>query len=176
MKTIMLQGTPPRISLIGFMGSGKSTVGRMLAGRLKYSFLDLDDLIEKNAGKSIRCIFTEHGETRFRKLETEALYSLIEKDKLVIAAGGGAAVQKQNHTFFQNNSFTVYLEVSFDEFLRRTARDPDRPLLKRAEKELRELYNARLPIYRELGRIVKTDGKAPRLIADEILTLLGPAC
>ncbi len=169
----MLQNTPSRISLIGFMGSGKTTVGRMLAGRLKYSFLDLDDLVEENAGKSIRTVFAEQGEREFRKLETEALYSLTARNKVVIATGGGAAVQEENMAFFKENSFTLYLEVSFDEFLRRTGQDPYRPLLKRAEKELRGLYNARLPIYRELGRIIKTGGKSSQIITDEILTLLG---
>ncbi|MBA7631243.1 Shikimate kinase [subsurface metagenome] len=173
MEAVMAPTIPPRISLIGFMGSGKSTVGPLLAQKIGYSFLDLDDLIEERCGRTITEIFSQEGEPKFRLLETEALYSLSHGKRLVIAAGGGAAVQAANRTFFRNDSFTVYLEVSFEEFKRRTGRDPARPLLKMPQKDLRELFETRLSYYKKLGRRVITDGRSPQQITGEILALLG---
>ena len=118
---------PRRIALIGFMGSGKTTVGRLVAARLGYRFLDLDVLITENAGKSIREIFAEDGEETFRRIESDTLYSVREMNRLVIATGGGAPVRQENQEFFENLATTFYLEVSFKEFLNRTGRDHARP-------------------------------------------------
>ncbi len=151
------------------MGSGKTTVGRLLAARLGYRFLDLDVLITENAGKSIREIFDEDGEDAFRRIESDTLYSVREMNRLVIATGGGAPVRQENQEFFENLAATFYLEVSFDEFLNRTGKDRARPLLDRSEKELEKLYKSRLPIYRSLGKRVFTDSRQPQDIAAEIL-------
>jgi shikimate kinase len=164
--------TPHRIALIGFMGSGKTTVGRLVAARLGYRFLDLDILITENAGKSIREIFDEDGEETFRRIESDALYSVREMHRLVIATGGGAPVRQENQEFFENLAATFYLEVSFPQFLSRTGRDHARPLLDRSKKELEKLYNSRLPIYRSLGQRVLTDSRTPQDIASEILKAL----
>jgi len=164
--------TPHRIALIGFMGSGKTTVGRLVAARLGYRFLDLDVLITENAGKSIREIFDEDGEDVFRQIESDTLYSVREMNRLVIATGGGAPVRQENQEFFENLASTFYLEVSFEEFLNRTGRDHTRPLLDRSEMELAKLYKSRVSIYRSLGQRVVTDSRKPQDIAAEILKKL----
>ncbi|MEE9306686.1 MAG: shikimate kinase [Spirochaetia bacterium] len=164
---------PHRIALIGFMGSGKTTVGRLVASRLGYRFLDLDTLIVENAGKNIREIFDEDGEEVFRQIETDALYSLREMHRLVIATGGGAPIRQENQEFFENLARTFYLEVSYYEFLKRTGKDYSRPLLERTEKELKRLYESRLSIYRSLGRPISTNRKKPEEIAAKIWKKLG---
>jgi shikimate kinase len=163
---------PHRIALIGFMGSGKTTVGRLVAARLGYRFLDLDMLITENAGKSIREIFDEDGEEAFRRIESDALYSVREMNRLVIATGGGAPIRQENQEFFENLAATFYLEVSFKEFLNRTGRDHARPLLDRSERALAALYKSRLPIYRSLGQRIITDSRTAQDIAVEILEKL----
>ena len=140
-----------------------------MASRLGYRFLDLDTLIVENAGKSIRDIFNEDGEEVFRQIETEALYSLREMHRLVIATGGGAPIRQENQEFFENLATTFYLEVSFVEFLKRTGTDYRRPLLDQTEKELRGLYESRLSIYRSLGRPISTNHRKTEEIATKIL-------
>lgn len=164
---------PARIALIGFMGSGKSTVGALLARELGYSFVDVDERIEREQGRSIRQIFAVEGEELFRRLESEALEILASERRIVAAAGGGAPVRPENHSFFTRAAMTFYLHVSFGEFLRRTGADPARPLLLRGQQELRTLYQGRLAAYERLGRRVPTDGRAPGEVAREILALLG---
>jgi shikimate kinase len=112
------------VALIGFMGCGKTTVGRLLAARLGYAFLDLDRWLERRRGKSVRQIFQESGEEAFRDLESSALRELSSRRRVVIAAGGGAPVREANRPFFHEAS-TFYLEISFEEFLRARSQ-PDR--------------------------------------------------
>jgi len=162
---------PARVALIGFMGAGKSTVGRLLASRLRYAFLDLDAWIEGQRGQSIRQIFETEGEEAFRLLERDALAALASHRKVVIAAGGGAPMSEDNRAFFRDAA-TFYLEISFEEFLRRTAGSPDRPLRGRPLEELRALFESRLPVYRKLGVIVSSEGRTPPQVVEEILEKL----
>ena len=155
---------PPIIALIGFMGSGKSPVGRNLARKIDYGFIDLDEFIVKKHRHSIPEIFELYGEKQFRAWETEALYSLSGKRGLVIAAGGGAPVQPENQNFFKKNAFTVYLEVSFEEFLKRTIGNLGRPLLRMPQEKLESLFQVRLPVYRKLGHGITADKKSPEEI------------
>ena len=162
---------PDRVALIGFMGCGKTTVGRLLAARLGYAFLDLDQWLERRQGKTIRQIFQESGEEAFRDLESSALGELSSRRRVVIAAGGGAPLREANRGFFRQAS-TFYLEISFEEFLRRTASSPDRPLRGRPVEELARLFESRLPVYRELGEKVSSEGRAPSEVVEEILEKL----
>jgi shikimate kinase len=162
---------PPRVALIGFMGCGKTTVGRLLAARLGYAFLDLDQWLEHSQGRSIRKIFQSEGEEAFRDLESSALRGHSSRHRVVIAAGGGAPMREANRPFFRQSS-TFYLEISFEEFLRRTAASPDRPLRGRPVEELAGLFESRLPVYRELGETVSSEGRAPAQVAEEILEKL----
>lgn len=101
-----------RIFLIGFMGCGKSSFGRRLARKLDYLFVDLDDAVEKKAGKPIAAIFDQHGEEAFRNLERDALHDTLSLKKAIIATGGGTPCHFDNMDFMLENGVTVYLKMS----------------------------------------------------------------
>jgi shikimate kinase len=162
---------PACVALIGFMGSGKSTIGRLLASRLGYTFVDLDAVIEAESGRSIQELFAEEGEPSFRVRESAALAALADRRSLVVATGGGAPIPEKNQAFFRAAA-TFYLEISFEEFLRRTTRSSERPLRGRSAEELRELYERRRPIYEALGARIPTGGRSPQEAVEKILDLL----
>ncbi len=162
---------PACVALVGFMGSGKSTIGRLLASRLGYSFVDLDAVIEAESGRSIRELFAEEGEPAFRARESAALASLAGRRSLVLAAGGGAPITEQNRPFFRAAA-TFFLEITFEEFLERTARSKKRPLRRRSIEELKALYERRRPVYEALGPRIPTSGRSPQEAVEEILDRL----
>jgi len=164
----------PLVALIGFMGSGKSTVGRIVAEKLGCRFVDTDALVVERAGAPISRIFSERGEAAFRELEAQVLLSLSSARGSVIAAGGGAPAQPRNRQFFLD-ARTFHLRVSFRSVRERTAEDTDRPLLSQNDDVVRRLYEGRLAAYEELGEPVETDGRTPLDVAEEIILLLrGP--
>jgi len=170
----LLQPFPPLISLIGFMGAGKTTVGRILAEKLEYDFIDTDGLVVARAGRPIAEIFEEQGETAFRLLESEAIRSLTARVRAVIAAGGGAPAQESNQVFFRVHAITFHLRVSVE-----NARDralameaPARPLLMQELSAVQRLFDERQTIYESLGTPVETDGCAPGEVAENIIELL----
>lgn len=164
------------VVLIGFMGAGKTTVGRELARMLNRSFYDLDPLIEGRAGKPIATLFAEQGEAAFRKLESTALRELLEtlEDELaVIALGGGAFAQETNRQLIRDRSLTVvFLDVALDEALRRCASAPGSRPLMNASEQATLLYEERLPFYRTAQSTVQTDGKTVAGVAQEIVSML----
>jgi shikimate kinase len=164
---------PARIALIGFMGSGKSTVGRILARSLGYVFVDLDTAVEQRAGMTVARIFEERGEEAFRLMEQEAVAALAARTRVVVAAGGGAPVREANRRFFSQLCRTFHLEVSFETVAQRTGSGAARPLLASGEAAVRRLYEERLPLYGSLGTGVPTDGRTPVEVAEEIVSLLG---
>jgi shikimate kinase len=125
--------TPQNIALIGYMGVGKSTVGRALSHKLHYGFFDTDDIIVQETGKSIEKIFEENGEAYFRKKETEVLKKILDapaKGGRVIACGGGLPIAKENQQLLKDNCFTVELICSDDVLAERIEADGNvRPLL-----------------------------------------------
>ncbi|MBL4578534.1 MAG: shikimate kinase [Flavobacteriales bacterium] len=135
-----------KIFLIGFMGSGKTSVGKRLAKSLDIEFIDLDKHIELRAGKSINDIFRDLGETKFRELEREALADLKGKSKCVIATGGGTPCFHDNIQFMNAGGKTVYLELTGDQLLKRLAKSRSkRPLLKDlTDKELKVFIEEKL--------------------------------
>ena len=141
-----------RIYLTGFMGSGKTTVGRLLAGNLNQQFFDLDHGIERKAGMAIQEIFGRSGEEAFRKLETETLQS-INIDSAVIATGGGCFIH--NEEWMLQNGTVVYLRVPFAILAQRVGADASRPLWRNAEK----LFTERETIYTRAH--FNVDGSAP---------------
>ena len=168
---------PPIIALIGFMGAGKTTVGKILAGKLGYEFVDTDDLIVARAGVPIADIFRRTGEAAFRRMETEALHSLVGRVRTVIAAGGGAPAHESNRTFFRAHAVTFHLRVSMMNARGRaqTPGGPVRPLLAQEEGEVQRLYDTRRSLYEAIGQPVETDGRTPHEVAEEIIRLLrGP--
>ncbi len=161
---------PRLIALIGFMGSGKSTIGRLLAIKVGYKFIDLDTLIQNKTGKTIPEIFKLEGEGKFREYETEVLWSQKDNTNAIISTGGGAPITSANRRFFKENVYTIFLNVTLDEVLKRTGKQKERPLLNQPREELESLYNYRLPIYLSLANLViQTDKKTPLEICQEIL-------
>ncbi len=156
--------------LIGFMGAGKTTVGRIIAERLGQPFVDSDVLIEQRLGREIRDIFATEGEAYFRELEHATVTDLVRGPEAVVALGGGAVEDLRTRAVLRNAS-VVYLRVSYDEAMSRIRGDSSRPLLSRPD--LDKVYERRLPIYQDVSVFtIDTDGRRPDAIALEALTEL----
>lgn len=163
------------IVLIGFMGCGKSTVGRKLANALSYEFSDTDAMIEEAYGKTISRMFEEDGEAYFREAETELLKKLSsEAEGLVLATGGGMPMREENATLLREIGTVFFLEAKIETILERLQNDTGRPLADGEDREarLRPLYEKRLPVYREAADyILDTEGKSFYAIIEEIKTV-----
>ena len=160
-----------KIALIGFMGSGKSSVAPLLAHRLGCTLVDTDSLILTRSGfTSIPLLFSEKGETAFRDIESEVAQSLRDSKHVVISTGGGIIGRPANMEALKNaGGLVVFLMTSFEEIQRRLAEFEDRPLFK-DPKQAAALYQARFPIYTSYADIaVTTDGKTPEQVCSEIL-------
>ena len=156
-----------RVYLVGFMGAGKTSVGRALAAQLGWSFVDLDAEIERSQKMAVRDIFSKSGELKFRQLESEHLKRVSERPRAVIALGGGASVDPENRLVIDSTGTSVWLNVRFETAARRVSTDGTRPLFKDLQHAER-LYETRLSIYR-LARIhVLADNRPPAEIAGEI--------
>ena len=152
------------IFLCGFMGCGKTTVGKLLAKRLKMRFVDMDKYIVKKEGKNISTIFEENGEEYFRQLETKAIAEL-SKISAVIATGGGAMLREQNAEIAEKNGKVVFLNVKFEVCYRRIKGDVRRPIAANSTKEeLLALYQKRYPIY-EANSSMTFDANIPAAAA-----------
>lgn len=162
------------IILTGFMGTGKSTVGRLLARRLGYGFVDLDELIEKDAGMPVKDIFAEHGEPRFRELESKSIEKLasgVLGASLVVSTGGGAVVSERNRSLLRGFGVIVCLRASGEEILRRVGNRPERPLLYGPDREekLKRLLGERQSAYSDCDLEVDTTGLRPEEVVGRIL-------
>jgi shikimate kinase/3-dehydroquinate synthase len=163
---------PSPVFLIGFMATGKSTVGRLVADRLGRRFVDLDAEIERQAGMTIADIFREEGEAHFRRLEADSLARVANDPHTVIACGGGAPCFGDNLTRMRGAGVVVSLTVPFDEVLARTAGDSSRPLLRQGREAAERLYAARERVYRGADVVIDAARKSPETIADEITARL----
>ena len=144
------------IALIGFMGAGKTVVGKVLAKKLSKEFIELDALIEQKAGKPIPEIFQQDGEVAFRELEIEVTKEVSQKKNVVIACGGGVVLNQINIDRLKKESLIVYLTASPEVILRRTLSDTnERPLLEATNKDLavKELLRFRQPFYERAAEI-----------------------
>ena len=160
--------------LIGMMGSGKSTVGKLLAKKLKTSFLDLDHYIELKNKMSIQDIFKEKGENYFRELEVDAL-SNIEGSKVVVACGGGIILDHRNRKKISSNGKVVFLKASTSSLNNRLLSNINRPLLndKNIEAELIKIWNQRKKYYYDTAEIIiNTDGINPETLSNQIIEKL----
>jgi len=168
---------PKRVVLVGPMGAGKSTIGRLLARELGYRFLDSDRIIEERCGANIPWIFDVEGEDGFRQRETSMLEELSNEVGTVLATGGGAVMRAENHGLLKKNAVVVYLKTSIDQQVERTRKDRNRPLLQNDDPEgvLRRLFAIRDPLYTELADIVMfTDRKSPRLVVRQLVNRINP--
>jgi shikimate kinase len=159
-------------AIVGYMGSGKTTLGLLLARATGVEFVDLDRAISKNAGKEIPEIFAEHGEDHFRDLEHEALLAALHGDApCIIACGGGVVVRQENRALLRNVS-TVFLREDTGVLYRRT-RGAGRPLRAPSREEFESRYLERLPLYREVADFeVEVDGRPPARVMEEVLGCL----
>ena len=161
--------------LVGPMGAGKSTIGRLLAKELRLPFKDSDKEIEQRTGASIPLIFDVEGEGGFRERERAVIAELSMQDGLVLATGGGAVMRPENRLALHAGGRVVYLHTSVEQQIDRTSRDRNRPLLRTANpaQVLRDLMAMRDPLYREVADIIiETDERPPRMVVQEILARL----
>lgn len=159
------------IVLCGFMGCGKSTVGKNLARKTGKKFLDMDTYIEKKAGMSVSRIFEKHGENGFRDMEHEACKELSEMSDLVIASGGGAFTFERNIEVFKGKDKIVFIDVPLEIIKYRLRNDKTRPLLQRPDKDkaMKELYDKRRPLYTAAADIIVTGKNTPLRTAYQII-------
>lgn len=159
------------IVLIGFMATGKTSVGRGLSKRLKREFFEIDETIEKKEGTSIKKIFETKGEGYFRKLEKEIVKEASKKDGIIISAGGGAVIDEENFKNLKENGILICLEASADVILERTKDLKTRPLLNtpNPKKKIEELLKKRAPYYKKADFCIDTDSLTVEQVVDKIV-------
>ena len=162
------------IALCGMMGSGKSAIGKILANKLDYNFIDVDKMIEIDAKKTIKKIFEEDGEEYFRDLEEKLTINILRHKKTIISLGGGAIVSKKIRNSIKKNSFNIYLNVDVDILTKRLQNSKTRPLIykKNLKKELINLIGVREKFYRKADLIVKNENnliKTTEIIIKKII-------
>ncbi len=174
---------PPRLYLIGYRGSGKSTVGRLLARRLGWDFVDADEHLEAQAGQSIFAIFAAEGEQGFRQREAAILRSLSERPRHVIATGGGVVLSAANRELLRATGHCVWLTGDPATLYQRLESDPAtrdrRPALSAwpGPEEVERLLRQREPLYREVAHLsVATENQTPESIVSAILSAWTPSC
>jgi len=161
---------------VGLMGAGKTTVGRMLARRLKLRFLDSDQEIEKRCGVRVPVIFEIEGEAGFRAREAQAIAELAALEGIVLATGGGVVLAEANRRLLAARGTVVYLCARPEDLYERVRHDRNRPLLATADplQRLRELYAERDPLYRSIADLVVDTGRqGVQALARELLEKLG---
>lgn len=158
------------IILVGFMATGKTSVGRQLAQKTGMQFVDMDALIVEREGRAINEIFATDGEPYFRELEKELSKELAQQSGLIISTGGGIVLNPDNIAAFSATGLVACLTAQPEEILRRVARCQSRPLLADdKEKKVRDLLQQRRPLYEAIPFQVTTDGRKPEEIAARIL-------
>ncbi|UII54830.1 shikimate kinase [Cytobacillus spongiae] len=157
------------IFLIGFMGAGKTTVGKALGEEMNLPVLDTDEEIVKQENRSINEIFAKEGEGYFRQVESQILKDL-PKEKMIITTGGGIILQGENRAYLQTNGTVIYLHAKIEELLFRLQNDQTRPLVRNGDKqEIIERYQKRLALYEQTCHIqIQTEGKSVAEIVTEI--------
>ena len=165
----------PSVFLVGPMGSGKTTIGRLLAKQLGREFVDSDWYVESQTGADIAWIFAKEGEAGFRVRETRAIDELTQQSQIVLATGGGAVISAENRKFLHERGVVVYLNASVDVQMIRTAKDKSRPLLQQPNPRqiLQDLYQIRDPLYRQVAHIIMPTGHTyPRHMVHQLLRQL----
>lgn len=162
------------ITLIGMMGSGKTTLGLLLSKELNLQFADIDSIIENSEKKSISEIFQHNGENHFRKLEQATIEEVFQNENLILSLGGGAFENKDIQNILLNNSNVIYLKTSASKIFDRLKNDTSRPLLQddNSIEKIQEIINTREHNYKLAHKTILTDNKKPQEIIQEILGVL----
>jgi len=163
------------IFIVGPMGSGKSTVGKIISDELFLNFFDTDEEIENRTGASIDWIFDLEGEEGFRKRESGILEEMVQKNSVVLSTGGGIILSENNRELLSSRGTVFYLATPISVQLERTAKDKDRPLLKNGDpgQILKELHEKRKDLYESVSdHIVETEDKSSQEVASEIINLV----
>lgn len=162
------------IVLTGFMGTGKTVVGKKLSNILKMELIDIDSEIERSEKMSINEIFRRFGEPRFRDLETEMIKKLSKRDNVIISTGGGAVLRDENIHALKEKGVIVCLFATPETILKRTSHSSNRPLLQVEDplRRIKELLDYRKPFYEKADIMIDTEGKTPSQIAEEIIEKL----
>ncbi|MCR4277198.1 MAG: shikimate kinase [Candidatus Roizmanbacteria bacterium] len=159
-----------KIILIGFMGSGKTTVAKILAKKLGLEVIEMDDLIINRSGKSIDQIFKDDGENWFRELESQIAIDQRNKENVVISTGGGVVINAENIKNLKINGKIIFLKTSFSEIKKRLKNIDDRPLFKN-KRSAEKLFKFRQKLYeKNADLIVNTDGRSVEEVAYEIIS------
>lgn len=159
--------------LVGFMGTGKTTVGRAVAQRLGFRFLDSDHEIERQRGRSIADLFAEEGEAAFRVLEREFITTGHPTGRTVISCGGGLVAQPGMLDLLRERGIVICLHASLETILERTARNRNRPLLavENPAERVRTLYAAREPVYKQSGTVILTDSRSLHEVTAHVIRI-----
>ncbi len=159
--------------LTGMMGVGKTTIGRLLAKRLLLKFIDVDKVIEKNQGKSIKRIFEENGEPFFREIEERITLKILKKKRAVIALGGGAFMNNQIRLKVLKSCTSIWLKVNLKSLIKRYKKNDRRPLLntRKTDVDLKKMYELRKKIYRFANFRINCDNMRKSQVVDKILFL-----
>lgn len=162
------------IILCGFMGCGKSSIGRKLSNKCDRQFVDMDKYIEEKAGMTVSEIFESKGESGFRELETEACRELSEKENLIIAAGGGTLTFPQNVEILKKGGKIIFIDVSYENLCERLKRDTCRPLLQVENRNevIRELLEKRLPLYKAAASVYVNGNFSSSCVAGNIFSTI----
>ncbi|ASP37466.1 shikimate kinase I [Bacterioplanes sanyensis] len=163
--------TSRSIFLIGPMGAGKSTIGRLLSAELGLTFFDSDKVIEERCGANIPWIFDVEGEAGFREREQQTIDELTQRSGVVLATGGGVIMREENRRHLSARGTVVYLRTTVAQQLARTAKDKNRPLLQADNpgQILQDLFSVRDPLYKEVADlIIETDKRNPRWVVQEL--------
>ncbi|MFN3813720.1 MAG: shikimate kinase [Aquificaceae bacterium] len=157
-----------RVFLVGFMGSGKTTVGEYLSQKLGWDFYDVDRMVEGYEGMTIEEIFDKKGEEYFRRREVEVLREVVKKEEVVVSTGGGLGANEEAIKFMKEMGLVVWLSIPFEEFLRRCKSKEERPLLRKPLEKLKDLYNRRSMIYSQAHMYVDAT-RDPDYVSHEII-------
>ena len=161
------------IVLCGFMGCGKTTVGKALSKQLNMPFIDTDEEIVKREGRSIAEIFSADGEEHFRSLETELIAELSKTENIIISLGGGLAANSKNHPFLKKCGKVILLDCGIEETLKRISGDKSRPLTSGGKEDIINRYNARKPIYEAVADVTIDSSKDIDATVKQILEMIG---
>ena len=166
------------IVLVGIMGAGKSTVGKILADRLGMQFIDADQEIERAAGCTITDFFEKYGEVEFRKGEERVISRILAGEPCVLATGGGAFMSEATRLLIKKIATSVWLRVSFEVLAKRLEKRSDRPLLQTADPQqtLKALIKKRYPIYNDADLIVDAENDGVDITVSKVVECLGDYC